>query len=73
MELVVVYSHHKPRTTQISNPNTQTSPDSCNVPVGIWDPDSWGQFIGGTHAYHGADRNFTDSSHVIGTMMKNIW
>jgi hypothetical protein len=33
---------------------------------GIWDPNSWGQYIGGTSHRHGKDRGFRDGSHIIG-------
>ena len=37
---------------------------------GVWDPDSWGQWIGGTHAYPGME-GFVDSSHIIGYAIKS--
>jgi hypothetical protein len=37
---------------------------------GVWDPNSWGQYLGGTSRHHGNDRKFTDSSHVIGQAIR---
>ncbi len=31
---------------------------------GIWDPNSWGQLIGGTHSKRGRDKGFSDASHI---------
>ena len=39
--------------------------------VGIWDPNSWGQFIGGTHRRKGNDKGFVDTSHVIGQAIRS--
>uniref|UniRef100_A0A7S3HGP5 Uncharacterized protein n=1 Tax=Spumella elongata TaxID=89044 RepID=A0A7S3HGP5_9STRA len=33
---------------------------------GVWDPNSWGQLIGGTATKRGRDKGFTDSSHIAG-------
>lgn len=38
--------------------------------IGIWDPNSWGQFLGGTSRRGGKDRGFTDSSHIAGIAMR---
>ena len=37
---------------------------------GIWDPNSWGQFLGGTATKRGRDKGFTDSSHIAGQAMR---
>lgn len=37
---------------------------------GIWDPNSWGQFLGGTHSKKARDRKFTDPSHIAGQAMR---
>jgi hypothetical protein len=37
---------------------------------GVWDPNSWGQFIGGTSVKRGADKGFTDSSHIAGQAIR---
>eukprot|EP01038_Epipyxis_sp_PR26KG_P011925 gene11925-15958_t len=37
---------------------------------GIWDSNSWGQFIGGTHSKHGRDKGFTDASHISGQAIR---
>lgn len=37
---------------------------------GIWDPNSWGQFIGGTSKNAGRDIRFTDSSHIAGQAIR---
>ena len=39
--------------------------------AGVWDPNSWGQFLGGTHSKGGRDRGFTDSNHVAGQAMRS--
>ena len=37
---------------------------------GIWDPNSWGQFLGGTHSKGGRDKGFSDSNHISGIAMR---
>ncbi len=37
---------------------------------GVWDPNSWGQYLGGTHYKKGRDKKFTDPSHVIGQAIR---
>jgi hypothetical protein len=37
---------------------------------GIWDPNSWGQFIGGTSSKNGRDKGFTDGSHIAGIAIR---
>jgi len=32
----------------------------------IFDPGSWGQYLGGTNAHSGRNKKFTDSSHIVG-------
>eukprot|EP01036_Dinobryon_divergens_P028552 gene28552-37511_t len=34
--------------------------------LGIWDANSWGQYIGGTSKKRGKDKGFMDSSHITG-------
>ena len=41
----------------------QVGPDTLG---GIWDPNSWGQFAGGTARKKGRDKGFVDGSHIIG-------
>lgn len=36
---------------------------------GIWDPNSWGQFLGGTSRKKGRDKGFIDSQHIAGQAM----
>jgi hypothetical protein len=36
---------------------------------GVWDPNSWGQHIGGTSKKKGRDKGFIDSSHIAGQGM----
>ncbi|MGB4191692.1 MAG: hypothetical protein WBJ81_04005, partial [Rickettsiales bacterium] len=36
---------------------------------GVWDPNSWGQHLGGTSKKKGRDKGFVDSSHVSGQAM----
>lgn len=38
---------------------------------GIWDPNSWGQYLGGTHSKGGRDKGFTDSNHIAGQAMRS--
>jgi len=38
--------------------------------LGIFDPNSWGQFLGGTHDRHGRNKRFTDPSHIIGQAIR---
>jgi hypothetical protein len=38
----------------------------ANLKGGIWDPGSWGQYLGGTPKKNGRNRRFTDPSHIIG-------
>ena len=38
--------------------------------VGIWDPNSWGQYMGGTSSRPGFDLQFTDRSHVAGQAIR---
>lgn len=33
---------------------------------GVWDPNSWGQYIGGTHNRGGRNKRFIDHSHIVG-------
>ena len=37
---------------------------------GIWDPNSWGQFIGGTSKGGGKNKQFTDPTHIAGQAMR---
>jgi hypothetical protein len=37
---------------------------------GVWDPNSWGQFLGGTHSKGGRDKGFSDNNHVAGQSMR---
>ncbi len=37
---------------------------------GIWDPNSWGQYLGGTSKKRGRDRGFVDTSHIAGQAIK---
>lgn len=37
---------------------------------GLWDPNSWGQFLGGTSRKRGRDRGFTDGTHIAGLGMR---
>lgn len=37
---------------------------------GAWDPNSWGQFIGGTSSKRGKDRYFTDATHIAGMAIR---
>lgn len=38
--------------------------------VGIWDSNSWGQFLGGTSAKKGKDKHFSDASHISGQAIR---
>ena len=37
---------------------------------GVWDPNSWGQLIGGTATKKGRDKGFTDPSHIAGQAIR---
>lgn len=37
---------------------------------GIWDSNSWGQFIGGTSNKRGRDKGFTDPTHISGQAIR---
>ena len=37
---------------------------------GIFDPNSWGQFLGGTNNKHGRNKGFTDGSHISGQAIR---
>jgi hypothetical protein len=37
---------------------------------GIWDPNSWGQLIGGTSTKKGRDKGFTDGTHIAGQAIR---
>ena len=37
---------------------------------GIFDPNSWGQFLGGTHSGHGRDIGFNDKVHIVGQALR---
>lgn len=39
------------------------------VAEGVWDPNSWGQFLGGTSRRQGRDRGFIDPAHIAGQAM----
>ena len=53
---------------------TDFSPIGAYIPAptgeGIWDPNSWGQFLGGTSSRRGRDKGFTDASHIAGQAMR---
>ena len=53
---------------------TDFSPDGREIPgptgKGIWDPNSYGQFLGGTSLRRGRDKGFTDASHIAGQAMR---
>jgi hypothetical protein len=36
----------------------------------IWDPNSWGQFIGGTSSKRGKDKFFSDATHIAGMAIR---
>ena len=40
------------------------------IAKGIFDPNSWGQFLGGTHSGHGRDVGFNDGFHIVGQAMR---
>jgi hypothetical protein len=37
---------------------------------GIWDPNSWGQLMGGTSSRNGRDIGFSDASHIAGQAIR---
>ena len=38
--------------------------------IGIWDPNSWGQYMGGTSAQKGSNLHFTDATHIAGQAIR---
>jgi hypothetical protein len=40
---------------------------------GIWDPNSYGQYIGGTFDKKGKNKRFTDASHIAGQNIRVGW
>eukprot|EP01038_Epipyxis_sp_PR26KG_P006234 gene6234-8589_t len=69
----VVPSYDYPRNRHLCNMSA-FSPHGHEVgPAtldGIWDPNSWGQFIGGTATKKGRDKGFTDSTHISGQAIR---
>jgi len=47
----------------VVQPQTNAPPDEFGS---IFDPGSWGQYLGGTNAHSGRNKKFTDSSHIVG-------
>ena len=45
-------------------------PTSIGKFSGIWDPNSWGQYLGGTSPKNGRDKGFTDGSHIAGIAIR---
>lgn len=37
---------------------------------GVWDPNSWGQYVGGTAKKRGKDKGFIDMGHIIGQAIR---
>eukprot|EP01038_Epipyxis_sp_PR26KG_P011952 gene11952-15997_t len=46
---------------------SEVGPDTGN---GIWDSNSWGQYLGGTHFMNGRNKGFTDGSHISGQSIR---
>ncbi len=53
-------------TTNMSRFGPEGSDVGPSTNNGVWDPNSWGQYIGGTHNRGGRNKGFIDSSHIIG-------
>ncbi len=56
-------NRHIPNITEFGPHGKESGPPTFD---GIWDPNSWGQFIGGTHDKNGRNKGFTDGSHIAG-------
>jgi hypothetical protein len=71
----VVPAHQYPVNRNIPNV-TVFSPmgERSGYPIahGIWDSNSWGQFIGGTHDKRGRNKRFTDGSHISGMAIRCV-
>jgi len=69
----VVPDHNYIRTRYICNISAY-GPHGHEIPAptgeGIWDPNSWGQYIGGTSRKRGRDIGFTDNSHIAGQAIR---
>lgn len=39
--------------------------------LGVWDSNSYGQYLGGTHQKKGRNKGFSDGSHIIGQVMRS--
>lgn len=69
----VVPDHNYIKTRYICNISAY-GPHGHEIPAptgeGIWDPNSWGQFMGGTSKKRGRDIGFTDNSHIAGQAIR---
>eukprot|EP00605_Chrysophyceae_sp_TOSAG23-4_P001181 GSChrysophyteH1.ASY1.ANO1.1289.1 assembled CDS len=60
-------NRHITNITEHSPAGRESGPDTRG---GIWDPNSWGQYLGGTSSKNGRDKGFTDSSHIAGLAIR---
>ena len=60
-------NRHISNITEFSPAGRESGPDTKG---GIWDPNSWGQYLGGTSSKNGRDKGFTDSSHIAGIAIR---
>ena len=57
------YNRHTINMARFAPGGSDVGPETD---AGIWDPNSWGQFLGGTHDRRGRNRGFIDRSHIAG-------
>ncbi len=62
-----IVNRHVINITIFAPGGSEVGPDTNG---GIWDPNSWGQFMGGTSSKGGRDKGFTDSSHMSGLAIR---
>lgn len=76
MLLPVLPSHNYSESDLISNGYdgdafsvSSLGNNSALLASAIWDPNSWGQYLGGTHNRRGRNKKFVDHSHIIGYVL----
>lgn len=71
LPVVPLYNYHLNRyvcnMSEFGPHGREAGPPTGN---GIWDPNSWGQLIGGTDSRRGRDKGFTDASHIAGQAIR---
>eukprot|EP00596_Hydrurales_sp_CCMP1899_P010397 CAMPEP_0119048390 /NCGR_PEP_ID=MMETSP1177-20130426/58663_1 /TAXON_ID=2985 /ORGANISM="Ochromonas sp, Strain CCMP1899" /LENGTH=340 /DNA_ID=CAMNT_0007024201 /DNA_START=464 /DNA_END=1489 /DNA_ORIENTATION=- len=57
-------------TVNVSNYSPGGSEVGPVTGSGIWDPNSWGQYIGGTSGSEGKNKGFSEPTHIAGQAMR---